>query len=59
MTPKQLGISLPFKGKNGKWYFNIKGENGEIVLPSQGYSTKSNAQRARKLVYSGTMYLEK
>jgi uncharacterized protein len=32
-----------FKGLDGKYYFNAKAGNGEIVLQSQGYSTRASA----------------
>ena len=39
----RYNICKAFQGKDGQWYFNIKGENGHIVLQSEGYTTKSNA----------------
>ena len=32
-----------FRGLNGKYYFNLRAGNGEIVLQSQGYTTASGA----------------
>lgn len=32
-----------FKGLNGKYYFHLKANNGEIVLQSQGYAAKASA----------------
>lgn len=32
-----------FKGLDGKYYFHLKAKNGEIVLQSQGYTTKTGA----------------
>lgn len=32
-----------FKGLDGKYYFHLKAKNGEIVLQSQGYTTKTSA----------------
>ena len=32
------------EGKDGKWYFNLKAGNNEIILASQGYSSKSGAE---------------
>lgn len=29
-------------GKDDKYYFNLKAGNGEIILTSQGYTTKAN-----------------
>lgn len=30
------------KGRDGQFYFNLKAGNGEIILQSQGYTTKSS-----------------
>jgi len=35
-----------FGGKNGKFYFRLKVQSGEIILSSQGYSLRSSARRA-------------
>jgi uncharacterized protein YegP (UPF0339 family) len=32
-----------FKGLDGKYYFHVRAGNGEIVLQSQGYTTKASA----------------
>ena len=32
------------KGKNGKFFFNLKSGNGEIVLASQGYKSRSGCK---------------
>lgn len=32
-----------FEGKSGKWYFNLKAGNHEVILSSQGYPDKSGA----------------
>ncbi len=29
--------------KNGKYYFNLKASNGQVILSSQGYASKSGA----------------
>jgi uncharacterized protein YegP (UPF0339 family) len=29
--------------KSGKWYFNLKAKNGQIILSSQGYAQKQGA----------------
>ncbi len=29
------------QAKNNKFYFNLKASNGQVILASQGYSTKS------------------
>lgn len=34
-----------FKGLDGKYYFNLKAANGEIVLASQAYTTKTSAKK--------------
>lgn len=34
-----------FEGKNGEWYYRIKGENGETLAVSEGYASKYNAER--------------
>lgn len=31
------------KGADGKWYFNVKAKNGEIVAQSEGYEKLSSA----------------
>lgn len=41
-----------FKGLDGKYYFNVKAGNGEIVLQSQGYTTKTSAQNGASSVQS-------
>src|SRR5205085_1571223 len=33
-----------FKGQDGKTYFRLRAANGQIVLSSQGYSSKSSAE---------------
>ena len=33
------------KGKNGKFYFNLKGPNGEIILASQGYAGRVGCRK--------------
>jgi len=30
------------KGRDGQFYFNLKAGNGEIILQSQGYTTKAS-----------------
>jgi len=32
-----------FKGLDGKYYFHVRAKNGEIVLQSQGYTTRASA----------------
>jgi uncharacterized protein YegP (UPF0339 family) len=38
--------------KNGKHYFNLKAGNGQTILTSQGYSTKSGCENGIKSVKS-------
>lgn len=33
-----------FKGDNGRYYFHLKAENGEIIATSQGYTSKQGAE---------------
>jgi len=35
-----------FQGIAGDWYFRLIGRNGEIVMASEGYASKYNANRA-------------
>jgi len=37
-----------YQGRDRQWYLRLVARNGEIVLDSEGYSTKSNAKRAAK-----------
>jgi uncharacterized protein YegP (UPF0339 family) len=34
-----------FEGKDGQYYFHVKGNNGEIVAVSEGYTRKADAER--------------
>ncbi|MEO9806536.1 MAG: YegP family protein [Reichenbachiella sp.] len=34
-----------FKGSNDHFYFHLKAGNGEVILASQGYTTKANCQK--------------
>src|SRR5438552_552638 len=34
-----------FQGLDGKFYFHLRAKNGEIVLQSQAYASKSSAQK--------------
>ncbi len=36
---------VTFQGLDGKYYFHLRAKNGEIVLQSQAYSSKSAAQK--------------
>lgn len=33
-----------FKGKDDQFYFRLRAENGEIILQSEGYTTKASCQ---------------
>jgi uncharacterized protein YegP (UPF0339 family) len=33
------------RGKNNKFYFNLKGPNGEIILASQGYAGRDGCRK--------------
>lgn len=39
-----------FQGKDGRYYFNLKATNGEIILQSQGYSVRSSAEMGKDSV---------
>jgi len=44
------GLYTLKEGKNGKTYFNLKAKNHQIILSSQGYSSKSGAEAGVKSV---------
>lgn len=33
-----------FTDKGGKWRFNLKAGNGEVIAVSQGYASRANAE---------------
>lgn len=35
-----------WKGRDGNWFWHIKGRNGEIVCSSEGYTRRSSAKRS-------------
>ena len=35
-----------FLGKDQQFYFHLKAANGEIILASEGYTQKHNAEKA-------------
>lgn len=35
-----------FQDKQGKWRFNFRAPNGEIMFSSQGYSQKASAKKS-------------
>ncbi|AKJ40738.1 YegP family protein [Pragia fontium] len=39
-----------FHGKNDEFYFRLKASNGQIILASEGYTTKANCQNGIKSV---------
>ncbi|GKX57410.1 UPF0339 protein YegP [Leminorella grimontii] len=39
-----------FLGKNDEFYFRLKAGNGQIILGSEGYTTKANCQNGVKSV---------
>lgn len=42
---KRTGSYELFQGKDGQWYFNLKSANQQIILSSEGYASKANAQK--------------
>lgn len=38
------------KGNDGKFYFNLKAGNGEVILTSQGYKTKADCMSGTESV---------
>lgn len=45
-----------FKGTNGNFYFHLKADNGEIVLSSEGYLTKTSCQNGIDSVKDNSRY---
>lgn len=39
-----------FQGIDGKWYWDLKAGNNEIVAQSEGYVSKWNAERAIRIL---------
>ncbi len=37
-------------GKDGQFYFNLKANNGEIILSSEGYTTRTGCKKGIKSV---------
>jgi uncharacterized protein YegP (UPF0339 family) len=37
-----------FQSNGGQWYFHVKGDNGEIVAQSEGYTRKADAEEGLK-----------
>jgi uncharacterized protein len=42
-----------FEGKSGKWFFNLKAGNHQVILSSQGYASKSGAEKGCESVKKG------
>jgi uncharacterized protein YegP (UPF0339 family) len=42
------------KGNDDKYYFNLKAGNGEVVLTSQGYSSKADCMNGIESVKSNS-----
>ena len=40
-----MGKFVIKKGKNNQFYFNLKASNGEIILASEGYTTKTGCKK--------------
>lgn len=45
-----------FKGSNGNYYFNLKAGNGEKVLGSEGYGSKSSCENGVSSVKENAPY---
>jgi uncharacterized protein YegP (UPF0339 family) len=39
-----MGKFVTKTGKDGQYYFNLKADNGQVILSSEGYSTTSARQ---------------
>lgn len=39
-----MGKFVTKTGKNGQYYFNLKADNGQVILSSEGYTTTSARQ---------------
>jgi len=37
-----------FQSNGGQWYFHIKGDNGEIIAQSEGYTREADAEEGLK-----------
>ena len=37
-----------FQSHGGQWYFHIKGDNGEIIAQSEGYTREADAEEGLK-----------
>jgi len=57
MAKRGYTIEL-FTGNDKLVYFHKKSSNGKIMVPSQGYSNKSNARRAAKKLFPGVKIVD-
>lgn len=39
--PKQMKFHI-WKAASRQWYFHLRGANGEIIVPSEGYKNKKD-----------------
>lgn len=42
-------------GKDGKFYFNLTAKNGQVVLSSEGYASKSGAENGMQSVKTNSV----
>ena len=47
-----------FKNDSGKFYFNLKASNGQVILSSQGYASKANAMKGVQSVKNNSLTAE-
>ena len=45
-----MGKFVIKKGKDAQFYFNLKANNGEIILSSEGYTTRTGCKKGIKSV---------
>ena len=43
MSDEKLGNFTVFTGGDGRWYFHLQAENGEIIAQSEAYNSKQAA----------------
>ncbi len=49
-----MGKYVISKRKNGEFQFNLKAGNGEVILSSEGYSTKANCKNGIESVQTNS-----
>ncbi len=49
-----MGKYVISKRKNGEFQFNLKAGNGEVILSSEGYSTKANCKNGIESVQANS-----